>query len=119
MTWTDVSPVEVLDRSVACLGSDRRLAFLAERVYELSLAARSLYPRPDTDEYRAAAGFICHNEFFQVLASQLRADVGGLNGGYPKEALIEALAGKASTWGCEAGLRDALERALETISKKP
>ena len=117
MTSTDVAVAELRDQAVAYLGSDRRLAFLAELVHEVSLAARRAYPPHESEEYRMAAGFICHNEQFQVLASQLRTDLGGWGRGYPSPALVEALIGKARLWGCEAGVRDALARALAAASE--
>ena len=117
MTASDPTVTDVYERSEACLGSDRRLAFLAELVYELSLAARGLYPPDGTDEREAVAGFIAHNEMLQVLSASLRADLGGRGRGYPDRALVEALAGKARTWGREAILKAALKYALaETVS---
>jgi hypothetical protein len=113
MPASDPTASDVYERAVACLGSDRRLAFLAELVYELSLAARGLYPPDGTEARRAVAGFIAHNEMFQVLADPLRADLGGREGGYPDRALIEALVSKARIWGREATLRSALNHALD------
>lgn len=119
MTAIDRPPTEIIDRTVACLGSDRRPAFLAELAYEFSLRARGLYPPPDTESYRLDAPFICHNELQQVVASQLRADLGDGTDGYPDPALMRVLVDKARIWGCEDHLRDALANALARVPPSP
>jgi hypothetical protein len=113
MTIHDPTAADIYERAVACLGSDRRLAFLAELIYEPSLAARGLYPPDGSEERRAVAGFIAHNEMIQVLAAPLRVDLGGGEGGYPDRALVEALVSKARIWGRESTLQAALGYALE------
>ena len=115
VTAVEARPASIKDWAVACLASERRLAFLAELVYWLSLEARGLYPPGGTDARRAVRTFICYNEAFQRLASQLRADSTASDGGHPDRALVEALLWDARNWGCEAGVRAALGRALAAV----
>lgn len=113
---TDLVTTETFDRVEQRLRSDRRLVFLAELLYELSLGMRATYPAAGTEAYRAVAAFICHNELVQTLAESLRSSLNGRGHGYPDAALLASLAGDARIWGCDRPFERALAQSLKNVA---
>lgn len=105
------------DRVEQRLRADRRLAFLAELLYELSLGMRAAYPAAGTEDYHAVAAFICHNELVQTLAESLRSSLSNRRSDSPNPALLSSLAGDAGIWECDRQFELALARALAHVNR--
>jgi hypothetical protein len=110
-------PSGVLDQALDCLGSEPRTTFLVNLYYELTVAARNLYPAPDTGAHREAAGFICFNELHHIIAGRLRGDL-NVRGVLPSDpGLFRRMVETARRGGCEGSLGWALSRAVATMER--
>jgi hypothetical protein len=107
-------PSDVFDQALDCLGSERRTTFLVNLYYELTVAARSLYPTPNTGE---AAGYICFNELHHLVANQLRIDLDGRGVRPSDAALFKTMVETARNGGCEGSLGWALSRSVAAVER--
>jgi len=103
------------ERLIAGLSSDDRQQLLLAISEELALAGRASYVGTGLAPEAARSSFECFNEIQIVILKQL-ARLSDARRGYPDDAFLDVMAETAAR-GCSERLSQALERALQALTR--